>query len=629
MVNRIKKIFMLVLLTILLIGIVNATENTTHNTDTNTNTIEDIQESATTSTETIPEPIINKEIRKQSMENRTTKKATKTIMVTDFETLHNTLTGNKYNTLTLNIKSNIILSGNTEVNNEISKVTINGNGKTINGIKKYQFLNIPSATTIYIKNIKIINCNADYGGSISNSGKLTITNSNINNNKASISGGAIYNNARLTIKNSTLHTNKAKYGGSILSYEKLEITNSKIYSSIAEEGGAIDNEETTTIKNTYINNNKAKNGGAIYNSGTLTITGSKFNNNKASKLGGAITENNYETNKNIKVYAKFTNNTAPRGGAIFINSKAKNIRINSNFTKNHANFGGAIYNNFTNNVIIIGNFNYNHASNDYYLVKDKGNNTKLICTPLKFKYGRNGGSIYNMQGKNLSINIKSAQKIKHPKLKTKIHFTTVPNIYINEYVTIKGNFSDEYGNELINTQIILKINDKTFNTKTNNMGTFTYDYKTNKGGTNVITASYVGNENYNRTSLQKTFTVYTYSLMTLPIKKDQSYYRKYIGNDLFESWYATYYGSDGPGICVRVTDRYSLDTIPVHKIVKAKFYLKNNRGKVITRTVTDGNLIIYSMDSVSGYTPYKVDVTYGKLTTFERENYYLLTYKPY
>ncbi|WP_323737550.1 hypothetical protein PXD04_11605 (plasmid) [Methanosphaera sp. ISO3-F5] len=317
MINKInKKLFILLILTLLLVGIASATEisadTTTHNTQPSTDTMNIKEQSITKNMETQIKQD-NKEIKKQNTLNKTTKKASKTINVNNYQTLYDTLTSDEYETLTLNIKSNIKLTEDTIINDKITKLTINGNDKTISGNKKYQFLNIPSRTTATIKNLNIINCYSLEGGAISNTGKLTITKCNLNNNKAESSGGSIHNSATLIIKDSKLHNNKAKYGAAIINYGKLTITNTKLYSNTATDGGAIDNEETMTISNSQINNNKAQNGGALYNIGTLTIKGTNFNNNKANKYGGAIIEKTYDTNRNIKISAKFTNNTAPRG----------------------------------------------------------------------------------------------------------------------------------------------------------------------------------------------------------------------------------------------------------------------------------------------------------------------------
>ena len=55
---------------------------------------------------------------------------------------------------------------------------------------------------------------------------------------------------------------------------------------------------------------------------------------------------------------------------------------------------------------------------------------------------------------------------------------------------------------------------------------------------------------------------------------------------------------------------------------KIKVYYKNKKGKVITRTSTAKNLSGFSLLStkkINGYTPYKMDVTYRKMTKSEKK----------
>lgn len=55
---------------------------------------------------------------------------------------------------------------------------------------------------------------------------------------------------------------------------------------------------------------------------------------------------------------------------------------------------------------------------------------------------------------------------------------------------------------------------------------------------------------------------------------------------------------------------YNGDIEPHHtKLIKAKFYFKNSKGKVKTKTV-NGNGAHISTGLIKGYTPYKADVWY-------------------
>lgn len=55
---------------------------------------------------------------------------------------------------------------------------------------------------------------------------------------------------------------------------------------------------------------------------------------------------------------------------------------------------------------------------------------------------------------------------------------------------------------------------------------------------------------------------------------------------------------------------------------KIKVYYKNKKGKIVTRTAAAKNISGFSLLStkqVSGYTPYKMDVTYRKMTNAEKK----------
>ena len=154
-----------------------------------------------------------------------------------------------------------------------SNLIINGNGITLNGQNKCQFIKIGTNSKLTLNNIILTNFTAqEDGGAINNNGELTITESTLNNNTAKY-GGAINNNGELTITESTLNNNTAQ-----------------------EDGGAINNNEgELTITESTLQQNTAQwYGGAIYNwKGDLTITESTLTENTAG-YGGAIHNNEGE-----------------------------------------------------------------------------------------------------------------------------------------------------------------------------------------------------------------------------------------------------------------------------------------------------------------------------------------------
>ena len=409
---KLRKIFLLLILTLLFIGLSYATEVSNDRISADDSTIETsttkevaVQSSNTHIKEednTLTDKTSTKEITKQY--NSTKKMASKTYTVNNFNTLHNALTSNTYDTLTLNIKSDIILEDYTELNSAIKTLTINGNGKTINGDNLYRFLYIDSSSKVTIKNIKIINCYSNYGrGAIYNYGTLTITNSTLNNNAAEY-GGAIYNDydSTIIINNSTLNNNTATWnGGAIYNhYGTLTITNSTLNNNTAEySGGAIYNDHgTLTITNSTLNNNTAKydGGGAIYNDhGTLTINNSTLNNNTAKYDGGGAIYNHYGT---LTINnSTLNNNTAAeyRGGAIYNyygTLTITNSTLNNNTARQN---GGAIYNDGT-LTIHNSTLTKNKATQYGGAIYTEANITTIKNNNFEQNTAKEGAAIYNL-----------------------------------------------------------------------------------------------------------------------------------------------------------------------------------------------------------------------------------------
>ena len=393
--NKKTKTFLLVMLLILLIGVVSATEVSN---DTTTTTDEVVQNTPTT-TNTVEKSVTdntlkdNKEITK---EDKNIKTASKTYDISNFDSLYDALTNDDYNTVTVNIKSNIKLTDNTILSRSINTLTINGNNKTINGDNKYQFLNIQPESSVKINNIVLKNCYDRYGGTILNFGNLTIVNSTICDNNGSytiIDDGvsypvvrtyyaAIYNagssdsTANLTMINCVMKNNSAMVGAAITNDDgslcniinctfennygtssagaiyngyssNLNVSNSVFKNNNASDTAAIRNFylSNASISNSYFYNNYAKsNGGAVSNyQANMTITNCTFDNNKANgrntSVGGAIY--NYEGNLNI-TKSILTNNIATTAGALF-NSRGDLNATNNTFINNTAELtGGAI-----------------------------------------------------------------------------------------------------------------------------------------------------------------------------------------------------------------------------------------------------------------------------------------------
>ena len=476
---KINKIFLLLTLTLLLLGLTYATDTT--NDTSNTDPVASKIQTTSTPTHIVEdntnnENHYNKEINK--VDEKNTKTASQTVDINDFDTLHNTLTSNEYDTLTLNIKSDIQLTNNTTISESISQLTINGNGNTINGNNKYQFLKMNCGNVI-ITNIIIDNCFSTSGGAIYNKGNLTLKNTIFTGNTARYSdGGVIYNNnGTITITDSTLNNNNAYYGNAGAIYNKgtISITNTTLNENSASNdfnycyGGAIYNKGTISITNTTLNENSAD-GAALYNNeGTITITDSIIENNClyydniAIYNNGTITITNTRLNNNkiaisnsgnLTISQSTINNNTPESNGRAISNSGNLTIINSTLNQNtvihddEVTRGGAIYNN--GNLILNKSTLYNNTAEQGGAIYNKG--TLLISqSTLNNNNAPQGGAIYN-QG-ILSINDvlfeNNNNDIENNGRLFLINttFRTIRNmntIYISENDTFKNNINNQH-----------------------------------------------------------------------------------------------------------------------------------------------------------------------------------------
>ena len=349
------------------------TIDTTTQTNVNDDTIS-TNEKSQIQTDNIQETLNNKiEEKTQNL-----KAGSRIETATNFTDLNDYLTSDAYDTVTLNIDNDILLSRNITVNSAIKTLTINGNNKTISGNGRYRFLYLPSKSNTFINNITIINCKSNNGainsGTYSN---ITITNSNLNNNNGGY-GGAIEGvaNSTITITGCNFTNNNANHGAAIYGWHNSTITvHDSIFTSnnVTGAGGAITGSYNSTIIITDSNftNNEAKIGGAVQGwiDSTITIITTNFTNNKA-EYGGAI--QGYPNSTITVLNTNFTNNKAEYGGAIQFNQNANTMVggvitnltvINSTFLYNTAGYGGAIYGYTNSNITITqSNFTKNTAT---------------------------------------------------------------------------------------------------------------------------------------------------------------------------------------------------------------------------------------------------------------------------
>ena len=360
---------------VLLLGVVCASDVSEYTTDTNSITEEIVtQDTSTISNMNI---ISQKSIVENNIQTEKTSDNNKNEsnnLKTDNElTSWDTLTSNFNSASSQTENVTITLSGTNYINtgtiawsNTAIVLTIDGNGKIIDG-NQQQVFTFESGTTVILKNITIQNANNDRGGAISNAGNLTVTDSVFINNRAAESGGAIFSDEGvITVTDSKFTSNTATGSGGAI-YINNSLINSTIDSTFTE--------------------NKAKNGGAIYINGETinsTISG-YYEKNIADRTGGAINLNGNTINNHF--ICQFINNSVQAsGGGMFFRRQSQNNVFNSTFNNNKAGYGaGIFFYNAINNNIFHSDFQYNIAKS---------------CGGAIFIYNKSSNNTFNGQFSN-------------------------------------------------------------------------------------------------------------------------------------------------------------------------------------------------------------------------------------
>src|SRR5271157_3382689 len=183
-----------------------------------------------------------------------------------------------------------LTGGRLELSDTSGTETITGPaaGVTVSGGGTSQVFQVDSGVTAEIDGLTVTGGN---GGAISNFGTLTLTNSTLSDNSASVGAGGIYNDnfGTLTLTNSTLSDNSVIHGaGGIDNETTATLTTSTLSDNSASDGagGGISNDGTLTLTNSTLSDNSALRGGGIYNHGTATLNNTIVA--KSSPSGGDV-----------------------------------------------------------------------------------------------------------------------------------------------------------------------------------------------------------------------------------------------------------------------------------------------------------------------------------------------------
>ena len=332
--------------------------------------------------------------------------------------------------------------------------------------------------------------------------------------------------------------------------------------------------------------------------GRNTVTVSYQGNNNF-KAASSTTTFNVKSNGPQYTYITLNNiNDVPYGNYALISGHyyyGNNIPLT--YTTMTININGDKYTAKTDNT---GYFSY------YYKTEKVGKNTVTVSY--------HGNNNFKAASATKTFNVKITSPIY-----TYIYLYNVDDVKLGEYTTISGYY--EYGNgyPLTQTTMTININGQKYYTKTDNDGYFCYYYKTSKVGTNTVTVSYPGNSNFKGASDSCSFLVYNLELYTYPLTGPYPETTERVGNDYFDAWYQTYDAQHDRGVHVHATSVYATDMgdPPNNLIIDAKFIFRNSAGDIYSDYFDDGSGGSMYHILVSGYTPYKILISYRKMTQYE------------
>ena len=158
-------------------------------------------------------------------------------------------------------------------------------GFTVNGNNATRHFLVAFPNFLTLRGLTLTGGNADDGGSILNSGTLTLTNCTLTGNAAASGGGAIFNGGNVTLTRCTLTGNSAIFGGAIAQdTASLTLSHCTISgNSASSTGGAVDTTDSQwLLHSTIIAGNTAPAGpDSITFDSTPTPTGVNFIGNLA------------------------------------------------------------------------------------------------------------------------------------------------------------------------------------------------------------------------------------------------------------------------------------------------------------------------------------------------------------
>lgn len=506
-----QKLFLLLALTLLLVGISFATEvsdDTASVTDTSStadNVIDTVQPTTTTTKEVdnnvIEEPQDNnKQIQKaDNKTNVKTTKTTYTTTVSSYSQLVNKVQEAKEldgDEIIINLKK-----GNYYANELISwketfaanTLIINGNGSTIDGGNNNAFMAVSSGYTLIVKNATFKNFYKYGWGAVfyTNKGStLEVYSCTFKDNEATDAGGAIDNNGLCRVEDCYFVGNDGgENGGAINNDGTLYVYDSIFKDGIAtSSGGGICNFYYAYVYDSIFINNKARGGGALYNHYDYLYVDNAICYDNRGTYGGALSSWGTVKFKNSLIY----DNIAEEGGAFNIEAGDATITYNT-IIDNYADYGSGInidggvatvsYNTFQRNRAY-----YTGSNSAIRYIKNHGSliysgNTYSSYTLTKYEDTIYIGSNGEMYLRNNDFDDREDS------------YVTINNISATTYgstIKISGKVYSDDGPIGSDTVSIYVNGAKIGTVTTGANGYFTKNYNVKKVGKNNITVSYGG-----------------------------------------------------------------------------------------------------------------------------------------
>ncbi|WP_323736891.1 Ig-like domain repeat protein [Methanosphaera sp. ISO3-F5] len=388
--------------------------------------------------------------------------------------------GNTYNNLRFNdsfitIKQDTTLTIST-TNTSENEIIITGNLMNLLG------RNVPNETLkLYANNMFIANITTDENGEYTYAYKTdTIDENTI---QVIFDGNTNYNptsnTTTFTIKRTptkiTINVENTKFG------ENIRITGRL---SDEENNPLADKDITLTLNEEEITIQTGTNGEYTY----TRIADRMGTNNITVTYNGNL---NYENSSNKSTFTVNKQDTIITVTPIDNTKYHETILITGTLTdKNNIPIPDEeITITLNNNETVTTSNNNGHFT--YQLITDTIGTNNITIT-------YNGNTYYINSTNNLAFTVNRQDTI--------LTINNTPQTRYSEQVTIKGKLVDKNNNPLTNTNITITTNKENTTIQTNNNGEYTYTITADKIGTNNITITYNGNNNYNPSSINSTFT---------------------------------------------------------------------------------------------------------------------------